>query len=752
MEAKPSIEPSCLTWALDYIKRGWHIFPTHSIRDGFCTCGKPDCSSPAKHPLAAHGIKDAVIDEAKVRQWWNKWPHANVSIATGRISGLVVVDVDPRHGGRESLAAMEQRFGRIPPTVTSFTGGGGSHILLAYPSDSVITNRQAVGGYKGIDICGDGGAIIAPPSIHTGETTYVWDEFDGPDDTAIAPMPFWLIELCNGTTGYQPAKRKHEPGWVTLAMKGVEEGRRDETCIRLAGHFRNTQPQDITEAILGAFAERCSPPLTEADVIRCVASAYSYERTDVYKGLYTQDTSNGSTQPVANAEPVATAGFLTDTTNAELIVELHSDKLRFDLDKWRWLIWAGHYWKESSDIEVIPLAIEAARERFKRSASIADLKERQRAANWAIQSEQRGRLDSAMALARALDPIMDKMGNWDNNLWLIAGTDGVIDIQGKRFRPGQQDDRITFHSETKFDKDAICPRWLQFLDEVFGRDLELIDWIHRAAGYSLTGDVSEQCFFLCYGSGANGKSVFLATLRHVMGEYAYDAPFATFEQDSRASIPNDLAALECKRFVTSSETNENTRMNEARIKSLSGGDPCTARFLHHEFFTFSPVCKIWLAANHKPRVADVSHGFWRRIHLIPFNQQFSGSEADKGLPDRLKGEASGILNWLIEGCLMWQERGLDPTPAIVRGATQDYKTESDPLAQFLEEKFVISPERKLWMSELYKVYVGWADEQGLREREKLSRNALSRKMSERFQRKHTMRGSVFLGIGMATEG
>jgi len=450
--------------------------------------------------------------------------------------------------------------------------------------------------------------------------------------------------------------------------------------------------------------------------------------------------------------PMAGAGILTDTTNAELIAALFGDRLRFDIDRERWLIWATHYWEEAHNIEVIPMAIEAARTRYKQSVDISDLKERQRSANWAIQSEQRSRIESAIALAKAIEPVADKGGNWDSNPWLFALTEGVIDLQDMRFRPGRQKDRVTLHSGVEFDNTTRCPRWLQFLDEVFNNDTELIDWIQRAAGYCLTGNTGEQCVFLCYGKGANGKSVFLSTLRRVMGQYAYDAPFATFELNSKASIPNDLAALERRRFITSSETNEGTRLNEARIKALTGGDPCTARFLHHEFFTFQPACKIWLAVNHKPRVADDSHGFWRRVRLIPFERQFSGDEADKSLGEKLRAEDPGILNWLIQGCRRWMKQGLDEVPSAVTCATQEYQTESDPLAQFIEERCVVVPDAEIQSSVLYKAYISWAEEQGMKEKEKMSSTAFGRKMGMKYVKVSTKKGKFYQGLGVTVTG
>jgi putative DNA primase/helicase len=278
---------------------------------------------------------------------------------------------------------------------------------------------------------------------------------------------------------------------------------------------------------------------------------------------------------------------------------------------------------------------------------------------------------------------------------------------------------MTLHVAHPFDPCAPCPRWLQFLQEVFDNDADLADFIPRAVGYSLTGDTSEQSIYFCLGRGANGKSRFFAGVRYVLGPYAYDAPFSTFEASARATIPNDLAALGGRRFVTVSETAENMRLNEARIKALSGCDPITARFLNQEFFTFTPTCKLWLAVNHKPRVTDDSLGFWRRVKLIPFTRTFQGADDDKHLDEKLRAEAQGILAWAVRGTLEWQQRGLEP-PNAVRAATDEYRTESDPLAEFMSARCVQGEQLRVTASGLYKAYAEWAKATGLRDRDTLS--------------------------------
>jgi putative DNA primase/helicase len=357
------------------------------------------------------------------------------------------------------------------------------------------------------------------------------------------------------------------------------------------------------------------------------------------------------------------------------------------------------------------------------------------------------RIDACIAIARSIRPIADSGDNWDNDTWLLGVNNGVVDLRTGELRPGRPDDRITMTTGVDFDPEAKCPRWEQFLTEVFG-ETELIDWLWRALGYSLSGDTTEQCVFIGHGIGANGKGVFSGALHTALGDYAYSSPFSTFELYQRASIPNDLAALEFKRFVNSSETNDNTRLNEARIKAISGCDPITARYLHQEYFTFYPHLKLWLFVNHKPKVIDDSFGFWRRVRLIPFTNQFTGRADDRRLSEKLRAEAPGILAWLVRGCLEWQKRGLEPVPECVKVATQEYRQESDLLAEFIADKCIEHPQATTKASELYKTYKSWAENEGMRDREVLNSTAFGRRIHERYL-KEKRGGTVFYhGIGL----
>jgi putative DNA primase/helicase len=436
----------------------------------------------------------------------------------------------------------------------------------------------------------------------------------------------------------------------------------------------------------------------------------------------------------------------TDAGNGEYFARLYGDRVRFDHRRGRWLVWTEHWWRGDNTRLVRRLAKEAARARYQGATAISDLRERSDEARFAIATESRQRIDAMLIGAQSEPPIADAGERWDADPWLLGVANGVLDLRTGTLRPGTPADGITLHTAVPFAQDARCPRWERFLDEVFAGDEGLVDYICRAVGYSLTGQTSEQCVFLGFGSGANGKSVFLAILRALGGEYATNTPFSTFELNARASIPNDLAALAGRRLVTASETNEGARLNEGRLKALTGGDAVTARFLHGEFFTFEPVAKFWLAVNHKPAVSDDSYGFWRRVRLVPFTRQFT-HDADPTLIDTLRVELPGILAWAVRGALAWQDRGLEP-PASVSVATETYRAESDPLGDFVDACYVTGEGLAVGATNAYRAYRAWATAEGYADRETLTATKFGRRMKERFSWGHRKSGNVYLGVGL----
>ena len=446
---------------------------------------------------------------------------------------------------------------------------------------------------------------------------------------------------------------------------------------------------------------------------------------------------------ILEQHPVSRTDGLTEAAHAERFAREYGGAYRFDHRRHAWLIWDGRRWADDTTGECYRSAVELARNLYLGALNETSADRRQAIAEWAIRAESHQRIKNTLALASHLPPLADKGDLWNADPFLLNTPTGLVDLRTGHCRDSRPEDRLTFCTRAPYDPTAPCARWLRFLEEVFAGDPDLIRFIHAAVGYSLTGSTREQVLVICHGAGANGKGSFLNTLADLLGDYSWNMPFSTVEQQQRTSTSNDVAALHGRRFVIASETNDGTRLNEARIKALTGCDPMTARFLYSELFTFRPVGKFWLAVNHKPVVRDDSYGFWRRVRLVPFLRTFPVCAT---LADELYAEASGILRWAVEGCLAWQRDGL-VVPSAVITATGDYQAENDVLADFLEECCDLSPHVETKPADLYAQYTRWADARGLVRPERLSLKSFGLKVKARYQ--ETRSGGVRRYLGVA---
>ncbi len=295
----------------------------------------------------------------------------------------------------------------------------------------------------------------------------------------------------------------------------------------------------------------------------------------------------------------------------------------------------------------------------------------------------------------------------DCNEMLLGMLNGTLNLYSGLLREPQRRDYISKSAYVNYDSAATCPIWLEFLDTIMNRDSEMVAFLQRAAGYCLTGNTSEQCLFLLYGTGANGKSTFVNILRDMLGDYGTNTPAETLMVQKNTGARNDVARLRGVRLATAIETEDGQRLAESLIKSLTGGDTISARFLYGEFFDFLPQFKIFLAANHKPIIKGDDYAIWRRVRMIPFEVTIPLEDQDKSLAKKLHAELPGIFNWAIEGCIKWQQHGLHPPDKILM-ATDAYREEMDFLNQFLEECCLLDSSATVGATELYKAYEEWA--------------------------------------------
>lgn len=332
----------------------------------------------------------------------------------------------------------------------------------------------------------------------------------------------------------------------------------------------------------------------------------------------------------------------------------------------------------------------------------------------------------------------------DAQPWLFNVENGTLDLRTGKLHPHCREDMLTKLAPVVFDPAAECPLWLGFLERIMAGDRSLISFLQRAVGMSLTGIVRDHCLLFCYGTGANGKGVFLNTIKRLMGDdYALNAPpELLLVKPQGGTHPTEMASLHGKRFVAASEVDDGRRFAEATLKTLTGGDPVTARRCYEDFWTFEPQHHLWVAANHRPGVRGNDFGVWRRIKLIPFAVTIPPEEQDGELPEKLLGELSGILNWALQGCRDWQDYGLHE-PDVVKAATAEYRADMDVVGEFLAEKCAIDVRYEISAANLYGAYKEWGDETG---EHVMSQRRFGRQLTERGFTKHHSGGTQYRGL------
>jgi len=402
---------------------------------------------------------------------------------------------------------------------------------------------------------------------------------------------------------------------------------------------------------------------------------------------------------------------LTDLGNSERLVLAHGNDLRFLAGTRQWFAFDGRRFAPDETAEVKRRA-KAAMRAILLEASVQDddVQRRQLIAHQ-IRSESDRSIRAAISLAESDEKIASRARDFDSDPFVLNVLNGTIDLRTRLLRRHLREDLITKLAPVEFDAKAPAPTWESFLREIMDGDAEKISFLRRAVGYSLTGDVSEHVFFLLHGTGANGKSTFLETLRFVFGDYAAQTEFSTFLATKNGGVRNDIARLRGARIVTAVESDAGRRLAENVLKSLTGGDVVAARFLYSEYFEFRPAFKLWLATNNRPRIVGQDEAIWRRVRLVPFSVTVPEERRDPELLDKLKLEASGILNWALAGLADWRARGL-AAPSTITHAGADYRQREDAFGRFLEECLIADRDSETRASDLYKVYREWTDSNG----------------------------------------
>jgi putative DNA primase/helicase len=425
----------------------------------------------------------------------------------------------------------------------------------------------------------------------------------------------------------------------------------------------------------------------------------------------------------------------SDYTNARAFVQDHGERLRYCYPWKTWLVWTGTHWQRDTSGEVIRLAKQTIKRLARQVEQLDETQARALLAH--IKSSlSMAKLKAMVECAQSEPGIAVQPDTLDQYPWLLNCTNGTLDLQSGNIRPHQQADLLTKCLAIPYEKEATCPTWDAFLWRIMGgsqdpddpdmsvgelearqhaddRARELIGYLQRAAGYTLTGSTQEQCLFLCHGPTKTGKSTYLATIRALLGPYGTQTDIQTFMHKDRAEVRNDLADLAGSRYVYAVESQEGKRLAEGLVKQMTGGvDAIKARFLFEEYFEFRPQFKAYIGTNHLPKVTDTDDAIWERLRRVPFIVQIPKDQRNKTLDTTLLTELPGILAWAVRGCLEWLKRRDLAEPETVIQAMEGYRAEMDVLGTFLDECCVQVPEATVKATVLATTYQAWCKRTG----------------------------------------
>lgn len=423
---------------------------------------------------------------------------------------------------------------------------------------------------------------------------------------------------------------------------------------------------------------------------------------------------------------------LSDVSNAKLLLQLHGNDIRYCRDRRDngWLVWNGQFWETGAERKVTQMAIGCIEKLAQCGEGLDGVNAKMLAKHLADSRKYRN-ISAMVSLARTFEDINVEDSQLNAHSWLLNTPTFTLDIKRLKLTKHRREDLLTKMISTEYHVDAECPLWMKFLDTIMNGDTDMMEYLQRAIGYSLTGDTSEQCMFVLYGHGRNGKSTFLQVIKEILGGYARQTSMDTFMTRNRMNnISDDLANLKGARFVVASESEENGRLAESTIKQVTGGGAISARRLYENLIEYEPEFKLWLDTNHKPIIRGTDFGIWRRLRLIPFTVEIPDDKVDLQLIAKLRLEFPGILAWAVKGAKEWLESGLGH-PAMMEAATREYRREMDSVGRFLDECCITGDERYTIRSgELYDMYENWVRDNG-EDFHKLSQIQLGVKLKER---------------------
>ena len=588
----------------------------------------------------------------------------------------------------------------IKPLHEKYIGGGHEPVAKAVPAVRLDTADQIIKAAAGAK---NGGKFV---SLYSGRTAGYTSQSEA-DMAFCSMLAFW--------TGCDAEKM--------------------DMIFRSSGLMREKWDRPQSGSTYGA--------LTIQKAIAGCSQVYSPKNS--YSASFKQGEVNAQTEQTGQR-----LYSFDDTGNAQRFVDLFGDKVRYCYTDKRWLWYDGRKWCTDMTGAVKRLADKAV------ACMSAELKvyeqtdadegtDMAKTFEKHMKSSRSNKSKNAM-LNEVMHHVPILPSQLDRYKAALNTPGGVIDLKSGALAPHDPKNYFTKITAVEYSENADCPRWTAFLDDIFGGDKDLIRYVQKAVGYSLTGATSEQCAFFLYGTGRNGKSTFLDIIRDIFGDYAANIQPETIMVRSNQStaINSDIARLKGARLVTSVEPNEGVRINEGLLKQLTGDDTVTARKLYGDEFEFKPEFKLWMATNHKPVIRGTDTGIWRRIHMIPFTCVIPEGKVDRRLKYKLAAEMTGIFRWAVEGCLLWQKEGLK-MPRAVLEEVREYRREMDVISAFVEYKCTVGKGLSVKSSQLFAAYLNWAEQNN---EYRMSSTKFGMELAKRFEKVRTRGGIYFNGLSL----
>jgi putative DNA primase/helicase len=728
-----STQQDLLMSALNYAALGWPVVPLYPVIGGHCTCKKgPDCDSAGKHPWVSW--KDGgSVDPNQIKNWWSQRPLSNIGIVTGKVSGIWLLDIDG-DPGRESV----KKQGELPQTPLSNTGRG-HHVLFKYPTENIRTTNRA-GFLPGLDIRGDGGLFVAPPSNHYSGSTYKW--VTRPGEMPLADCPPWLIESLRekktadprpgsnfkGTQNknYAAVALKEECEKVRSAQKGTRNSTLNDAAFslgQLIGGGELGQWEVENELLSAAVSIGLPPSEAKATIksgldagVREPRSAPPPTKSKEFQEAKAEQPPQPKVDPTTGEvqDDLFLAGYSADDDgNADAFISVYGKDFLFCI-AYGWLWWTDTHWQTAlAEQKLFEKVTEVLKRR--RVAGVQAEKE----AVVKCSKPNSATINNAISLLeKKLEVLVD---TFDQSPTLLNCHNGVLNLRTGQLTGHTPEQRFTYCIPTDYDPATRSQEWENFLKSVVGGGPAVLDYLQQALGYTLTGHTIEECLFYLYGPSRSGKGTLTEVLMVLMGRpLSAEADFSTFTAKRDGDSNNfDLAPLKPARVVFASESERYQRLNPAKIKQLTGGNMVYCCFKHREHFNYRPQYKLWLSSNW-PVNGDVDDdALWGRVRVIEFPNSYLGRE-DKKLKLRLKQPENlrAAFAWLVEGAKRWYAapNGLE-TPAEVTKSTQRQRDEADFIQSWLDEN--CEQDMTAWESnaDVYANYDRWCKSNGVEARQ-----------------------------------